>query len=331
MPEIIVAKTAGFCFGVNRAVNMVTSEMDKPGKVYTYGPIVHNEVVTEKLSEGGVSVLNSLEDARTAAVLSPKTSPTESQISDPYFVQRRSSSGHAKANRPSEEVFVRNTGAEGCGLGRNTVVIRAHGVSADVEDELKKLGYNVVDATCPFVRKIHEIVARENSEGRRVIIVGNPDHPEVQGIAGRGSVENVVIESFEGFEKLNLPLDKAYSLVAQTTFNYEKLNEIIDKLKILQYDIRCFNTVCNATYERQREAAEIAGRVDAMIVIGSRNSSNTRKLYEICKEKCDVTVLIQDVDDLTCEDYHSVNSVGITAGASTPKHIIEEVQTYVRS
>ena len=349
MPEIIVAKTAGFCFGVNRAVNMVTSEMDKPGKVYTYGPIVHNEVVTEKLSEGGVSILNSLEDARAAAVTDAvfrtKTSsegrfalacPEEERLCTKYGPENCDSAGEVSdgrfaSPRPSEEVFGRNTEAEGCECGRNTVVIRAHGVSADVEDELKKLGYNVVDATCPFVRKIHEIVARENSEGRRVIIVGNPNHPEVQGIAGRGSVENVVIESFEDFEKLKLPLDKSYSLVAQTTFNYEKLNEIIDKLKILQYDIRCFNTVCNATHERQREAAEIAGRVDAMIVIGSRNSSNTRKLYEICKEKCDVTVLIQDVDDLTCEDYHSVNSVGITAGASTPKHIIEEVQTYVRS
>ena len=287
MPEIKVAKTAGFCFGVNRAVDMVTSEMKKPGKVYTYGPIVHNEVVTAKLSEGGVSVLNSIEEA-----------------------------GREFEKAPSDS---------------KTVVIRAHGVAADVEETLKAMGYNVVDATCPFVRKIHEIVARENADGRLVIIVGDPKHPEVQGIAGRGNAENVVIENYEDFERLKLPLDKTYSLVAQTTFNYEKLNEIIDKLKVLQYDIRCFNTVCNATYERQREAAEIAESVDAMIVIGSRNSSNTRKLYEICKAKCDVTVLIQDVDDLTCADYHSVNSVGITAGASTPKHIIEEVQTYVRS
>ena len=283
MPEVIVAKTAGFCFGVNRAVDMVYSEMNKPGRVYTYGPIVHNEAVTGELEAKGVCVIGSIGEAQAAA-----------------------------------------------GEGR-TVVIRAHGVSEDVENALRDSGYNVVDATCPFVRKIHDIVRRENAEGRRVIIVGDPDHPEVRGIAGRGDSGNVVIRGTEDFENLKLPLDKTYSLVAQTTFNYEKLTEIIAYLTNLKYDIRCFNTVCNATQERQREAEEIAAKVDAMIVIGSRNSSNTRKLYEICSKKCNVTLLIQNLDDLTCEDFHSANSVGITAGASTPKHIIEEVQTYVRS
>ena len=298
MPEVIVAKTAGFCFGVNRALDMVCAELEKPGKVCTYGPIVHNETVTAELLSRGVTVLDSVDGSGA---------PIHEEI------------GNSGTDRSWE------------GGGNRTVVIRAHGVPEQIENDLKDRGYNVVDATCPFVKKIHNIVRRENDSGRRVIIVGDPDHPEVIGIAGRGDPENVVIESFEDFKNLNLPLDKPYSLVAQTTFNYEKLSEIIDKLKVLQYDIRCFNTVCNATHERQREAAEIAAKVDAMIVIGSRNSSNTRKLYEICKEKCDVTVLIQDMDDLTCADFHSVNSVGITAGASTPKHIIEEVQTYVRS
>ena len=279
MPEVIVAKTAGFCFGVSRAIDMVETELDKPGsQVCTLGPIVHNETVTDEMASRGVKAIEAPEEAAPGS----------------------------------------------------TVVIRAHGVAESVEETLKNQGIKVVDATCPFVRKIHEIVKRESERGAVIIIVGNPDHPEVKGIAGRCSGIYHVVDSFEDFEKLKLPLDKTYSLVAQTTYNHEKLNEIIDKLNVLQYDIRCFNTVCNATYERQREAASIAARVDAMIVIGSRNSSNTRKLYEICKEKCNVTMLIQNLDDLTWADYHSVNSIGITAGASTPKHIIEEVQTYVR-
>ncbi|MDO4939002.1 MAG: 4-hydroxy-3-methylbut-2-enyl diphosphate reductase [Lachnospiraceae bacterium] len=284
MPEIIVAKTAGFCFGVNRAIDMVTGELEKnaAGKtdvqVCTLGPIVHNELVTGELTSKGVRIIDS----------------------------------------PDQP-----------GRGQ-TVVIRAHGIAKQDEEMLGQRGFAVVDATCPFVKKIHDIVRREGDAGRTVIIVGNPDHPEVRGIAGRCSGPNFVIESFRDFKKMKLPLDKSYSLVAQTTFNYEKLSEIIDNLQKLKYDIRCFNTVCNATYERQREAASIAAKVDAMIVIGSRNSSNTRKLYDICKEKCNVTVLIQTMDDLTCADFNSVNSIGITAGASTPKHIIEEVQTYVR-
>lgn len=281
MPEVIVAKSAGFCFGVSRAVNMVFEEAEKDGKVYTCGPIVHNETVIRELETRGVEVID------------PDTD---------------------------------------CGnVCDGTVVIRAHGIPEETEKKMKKQGINIVDATCPFVKKIHNIVNEAKDSGRLVIIVGDASHPEVQGILGRAGDDSVIIDSYDSFIKLNLPLDKKYSLVAQTTFNYEKLIEIIDKLKILQYDIKCFNTVCNATQERQKEAEEIASKVDAMIVIGSRNSSNTRKLYEICSSKCNVTMLIQTMDDLTGEDFHSVNSVGITAGASTPKHIIEEVQTYVRS
>ena len=280
MPEVIVAKTAGFCFGVSRAVNMVFDETKKGDRVWTCGPIVHNETVIRKLEEKGVYALE------------------------------------------SEADFDKVSGG--------AVVIRAHGISEKIENRLRERGINVVDATCPFVKKIHNIVRDANSRGRQVIIVGDASHPEVQGIFGRAAADTVIIDSFECLKGLNLPKDGKYSLVAQTTFNYEKLLQIIDNLQNLKYDIECFNTVCNATQERQKEAEEIASKVDAMIVIGSRNSSNTRKLYEICSSKCKVTMLIQTMDDLTGEDFHSLNSVGITAGASTPKHIIEEVQTYVR-
>ncbi len=282
MPEVITAKTAGFCFGVDRAVSTVYEELEEqPGPVYTLGPIVHNEAVTEDLRKKGVSI-----------------------VEDPEALES---------------------------VEKGTVIIRAHGVARSTDELLREKGFNVVDATCPFVKKIHRIVERENAEGRRVIIVGDPQHPEVAGIRGWGREDTLVIQSFEELLSLALPQSQKYSLVVQTTFNYEKITEIIARLQKLDYDIRCFNTVCNATQERQKEAGEIASGVDAMIVIGSKNSSNTRKLYDICSNRCNATVLIQSLDDLTCKDFNSVNSVGITAGASTPKHIIEEVQTYVRS
>lgn len=282
MPEVITAKTAGFCFGVNRAVETVYAELNKAEKpVYTYGPIVHNEIVTADLKSKSVVVINSLDELRE--------------------------------------------------LTPGTVVIRAHGVSEETERTLKESGFEIIDATCPFVKRIHNIVRQENEDGRRVIIVGDPNHPEVSGIKGWGRDDTVIVESMEDFKALNLPIDGKYSLVAQTTFNFEKINEIIANFKELKYDIKCFNTVCNATQERQKEAEDIASRVDAMIVIGSRSSSNTRKLYEICNTKCLATRLIQSLDDLTTTDFNCVNSIGITAGASTPKNIIEEVQTYVRS
>jgi len=281
MPEVITAKTAGFCFGVDRAVNTVYEELkDHDAPVYTFGPIVHNEAVTEDLRQKGVHVLETPDELN--------------------------------------------------GIPKGTVIIRAHGVPRSTDELLRARGFNVVDATCPFVKKIHRIVERENSEGRRVIVVGDPSHPEVMGIKGWGREDTLVIQSMEEFTQLALPQSQKYSLVVQTTFNFEKISEIIARLKKLDYDIRCFNTVCNATQERQKEAGKIASGVDAMIVIGSKNSSNTRKLYDICSKRCNATVLIQDLDDLTCKDFDSVNSVGITAGASTPKHIIEEVQTNVR-
>ena len=281
MPEVITAKTAGFCFGVNRAVDTVYGEIEKAkGPVYTYGPIVHNETVTSDLEAKGVNIIDSEEELEKAE--------------------------------------------------KGTIIIRAHGIPERVEKLCRDKGFEIIDATCPFVKKIHNIVRDEHAKGRRIIIVGDETHPEVIGIRGWAGEDAVVIDSVDSFTALALPQDKKYSLVVQTTFNYEKITEIIASLQNLKYDIICFNTVCNATQERQKEAGEIASSVDAMIVIGSKNSSNTRKLYDICSQRCDVTVLIQTLDDLTRKDLYSVNSVGITAGASTPKNIIEEVQNHVR-
>ncbi len=279
--EVIVAKTAGFCFGVERAVNQVYDQIKKgDGPIYTLGPIIHNEEVVRDLEEKGVKVLNS-----------------ENEIS---------------------------------ALTEGTVIIRSHGVGKHIYDMLKAQGVQIVDATCPFVKKIHRIVQEQNLQGRRVIIIGDETHPEVEGIKGWGDARTMVVKNEEQMEKLPSFTGEKLCIVSQTTFNYNKFKDLVEKFEKKGYDILVLNTICNATQERQVEAERIASQVDAMIVIGGKNSSNTRKLYEICQKECKDTYYIQTLDDLNPESVNSVRSVGITAGASTPKKIIEEVHTNVR-
>ena len=279
--EVIVAKTAGFCFGVERAVNQAYDQIKHgSGPIYTLGPIIHNEEVVRDLEEKGVKVLNS-----------------ENEIS---------------------------------ALTEGTVIIRSHGVGKHIYDMLKAQGVQIVDATCPFVKKIHRIVQEQNLQGRRVIIIGDETHPEVEGIKGWGDARTMVVKNEEQMEKLPSFTGEKLCIVSQTTFNYNKFKDLVEKFEKKGYDILVLNTICNATQERQVEAERIASQVDAMIVIGGKNSSNTRKLYEICQKECKDTYYIQTLDDLNPESVNSVRSVGITAGASTPKKIIEEVHTNVR-
>jgi 4-hydroxy-3-methylbut-2-enyl diphosphate reductase len=182
-----------------------------------------------------------------------------------------------------------------------------------------------VDATCPFVLKIHRLVHEAFDKGRTVIIVGNPEHPEVIGIKEWCQSEPILVDSVQSAVNLDLNQDKNYTLVSQTTFNYKKLKDIVEILKKKGYDIEVCNTICNATEERQSEAAALAKKVDAMIVIGGRNSSNTQKLYDISKRECNRTYYIQTLVDLDLTMLESVGSAGITAGASTPNNIIKEV------
>ena len=279
--DVTVAKTAGFCFGVKRAVEKVYEQIEK-GKtpIYTFGPIIHNEEVVRDLEERGVKVLETEKELR--------------QLTD------------------------------------GVVVIRSHGVGKDIYDILEKNGIEIIDATCPFVKKIHRIVSEQNENGRRVIIVGNGKHPEVEGIKGWGNDDTLVIETAEEFEKLQISDGEKLCIVAQTTFNYNKFQDLDEKISKTRYDILVLNTICNATQERQVEARQIASQVDVMIVIGGRNSSNTQKLYEICRRECKETYYIQTLKDFKPEKAGSVRSVGITAGASTPNQIIEEVHTNVR-
>lgn len=279
--KVELAKSAGFCFGVEKAVNTVYEEAKKNDEtVYTLGPIIHNEEVVKDMKRRGVEAVN-IEDLNS--------------------------------------------------LPKGTVIIRSHGVSKDVYNFVKQSGHRVVDATCPFVKKIHAIVSVQSGKKKTVVIIGNPKHPEVIGIRGWGDENTYAVENIEQFMNLNLKKDEEIVIVAQTTFNHKKFQEIIDKILFLGYDVRCFNTICNATQERQAEAKEIASNVDAMIVIGDKKSSNTGKLVEICQEECKNTFFIQTLEDLNYDALLSVDSVGITAGASTPKHIIEEVQNIVRS
>lgn len=278
--EIFIAKTAGFCFGVKRAVEMVYDNVSKEN-VYTYGPIIHNEEVVKDLENRGVKVIES-----------------------------------------DEEVLQSDKG---------TVIIRAHGIPAESYNLLTEAGHEIVDATCPFVLKIHKIVKEASQKGEYIIIVGDAKHPEVVGIrscAGNDCTVIAGVEEARNFVENNKKMTKKLCIVSQTTFNYNKFQEVVEifrKNSYHRYDI--LNTICNATEERQREAAEIAGKVDVMIVIGGRNSSNTQKLYDICKAICDKTYYIQNADDMDYSLLRGADKVGITAGASTPKIIIEEVQT----
>ena len=217
------------------------------------------------------------------------------------------------------------------GIDSGTVVIRSHGVTKEVHQKLEQSGLNVIDATCPFVKRIHRIVEEESKKGKSIIVVGSESHPEVEGIVSYATGPVYVVDSpekameFEGDRKLE------YTVVSQTTFNKNKFQETIEIFKNVGYNINIVNTICNATDERQTEAEEIASRADVMIVIGGTHSSNSRKLYEICANKCTNTYFIQTLDDLHLEIPKSAKLIGITAGASTPKNIIEEVQKHVRT
>ena len=279
--EVKVAKTAGFCFGVKRAVATVYDQLEKnkDKNIYTYGPIIHNdEVIKDVVSRGG-KVIYSEEEL--------------DEIED------------------------------------GIVIIRSHGVPKRIYDKIKDQGLEVVDATCPFVKKIHNIVSKESKAGKQIVIIGNDKHPEVIGIKGWSETPVIVIETAEDIERCMKDIDKRVCIVSQTTFNYKKFEELVEIISKRGYDISVLNTICNATTERQTEARSIAEGVDAMIVIGDKKSSNTQKLFEICNKACNNTYYIQTLDDLELNQLGFVNTVGITAGASTP-NIIEEVQNNVR-
>ena len=280
--KVILAKTAGFCFGVQRAVDTVYDQLNNNSDkmIYTYGPIIHNEEVIKDMTARGAKVL-----------------------------------------RTEEELDAVTEG---------TVIIRSHGVEKRIYEKLKKKGISIVDAACPFVKKIHNIVQKESAEGKTIIIIGDPRHPEVAGIRGWAGEHVYVVQNREDIENLALDKNEQVCVVSQTTFNYKKFKDLVEIISEKSYYVSVLNTICNATKERQAEARSIAEEVDAMIVIGDKHSSNTQKLFEICAKACKDTYYIQTLGDLNFNQLGSVETVGITAGASTPNNIIEEVQNHVR-
>lgn len=281
--KLTIAKSAGYCFGVKRAVNMVYQEAEEAKvPVYTYGPIIHNEEVVRDLKQRGVHVVRELKELEN--------------------------------------------------LPKGKIIIRSHGISRREHEAMKACGFEVLDATCPFVLKIHRLVEKYSKEGYRIVIAGNEHHPEVEGILGWVEGQPAyTVTSQEDIEKLPLKEEEKVCLVAQTTFNYNKFQELVEIIKKKGYDISVLDTICNATEERQTEARKIAAESDLMIVIGDKHSSNTQKLYEISKKECANTYYIQTSKDMDYHQIQSINNVGITAGASTPNNIIEEVSKNVRN
>ena len=280
--EVRLAKTAGFCFGVKRAVETVYQQVEANNdkKIYTYGPIIHNDEVIKDMKNRGVEVISSEEELKK--------------------------------------------------LKEGVVIIRSHGVPKRIHDYIENQGLQCVDATCPFVKKIHRIVDEESKNGKRIVIIGDATHPEVQGIQGWSESSVTVIKTEEEARAFEVAPNTEICVVSQTTFNYNKFKYLVEILSKKNYNVNVLNTICSATKERQTEAEAIAKEVDVMIVIGDKHSSNTQKLFEICKHACANTYYIQTLDDLDMNQLKSVQTVGITAGASTPNNIIEEVQNNVR-
>ena len=277
MNKVTVAKSAGFCFGVKRAMELTNECIaSEEGPIYTFGPLIHNENVVEDLKSRGVKVMDENDD-------------------------------------PSDYT-------------PGSVIIRSHGVTEETLERIKSSGHRVIDATCPFVERIHQLVKEHSLAGEHIIVLGDPEHPEVKGIVGWCQTEDITVISTEDEARnFESDKDKKFFLVAQTTFNVNKFQDFLEMLIEKEYDINALNTICNATKERQEEASRIAGEVDAMLVIGGRHSSNSRKLYEICHEACQDTMFIQSAEDFSPPKPWSISKVGITAGASTPDNIIEEV------
>ena len=270
--KVKVAKTAGFCFGVNRAVEIVEKcLLDKDNTYHTLGPIIHNKHVVDEFSKKGISPIASIDEAKTDEKL----------------------------------------------------IIRTHGVGKEIYDALTEKGIEIIDVTCPFVKKIHNIVERHHKDGYKIVIVGDKNHPEVKGINGWCENTATIFATPEEAEGAKLGSEPV-CVVAQTTFVQEVFKKIVTFLKKTCNDIVIFDTICNATEERQKEAYELASESDAMVVLGGADSSNTQKLYSICKSVCNESYCLEHIDQLPEGCDFDFKKVGITAGASTPAVIIKE-------
>jgi 4-hydroxy-3-methylbut-2-enyl diphosphate reductase len=270
--QVLLADEYGFCFGVERAVEMVEEALSEGNTVRALGPLIHNDQEMARLATRGVST-----------------------ISEPVQIKRG-----------------------------ETAVIRAHGVTPQVEAELREKASKVVDATCPFVTKVQKLASRAANQNRHVVVVGNPDHPEMIGVFGYAPEHTFVISDVAevaDLPRLNNPL-----VVSQTTIKLKNFLDVAEAVKQkAEGETQVVNTICSATRDRQDAARALAGEVDAFYIIGGRHSSNSRKLLAVCQEQCAKSFLIEIEDEINPEDLHGVEKVGVTAGASTPNWLIERI------
>ena len=275
--KVIIAENAGFCFGVKRAVEMTSKELNTPEKdIYSLGPLIHNEQAVKKLEDEGLKTIDSIDN-----------------ITD------------------------------------GKVIIRAHGVTKTMVNDINAKKLDIVDTTCPYVKSVHKRVEDFQKQGYNIVIIGDSMHPEVIGINGWCNDKAFIVNSEE--EAINLPkMDKIY-IVSQTTNTKSKFDKLSTIIKENNEEVEIFNTICNATTVRQESCKEVASKVDAMIVIGGYHSSNTNKLVEVSKKYCNHVYHIEMTKELPLQELSKFNTIGITAGASTPDWIIKEVVETVKN
>lgn len=275
--EVLLANEYGFCFGVERAVEMVEGALEVGAPVRTLGPLIHNTQEMQRLECEGVST-----------------------VQDPAEVS-------------NEEI----------------AVIRAHGVTPQVQAELEKRAAQVVDATCPFVTRVQRLAERAAKDGRHVVVAGNPDHPEMIGVVGYAPNNTFVVRDAD--EVAQLPSLHAPLVVSQTTLKLKTFLEVAEAVKAkADAEPQVVNTICSATRDRQDAARALAGLVDVFYIIGGKHSSNSIKLLSVCQEQCAQSFLIETQDEISPEDLKGAKRVGVTAGASTPNWLIDQVVTRLR-
>lgn len=274
--QVLLAKEYGFCFGVERAVEMVEQALSSGDTVRSLGPLIHNEQEMERLGHSGVTTIN-----------------------EPVQIKRG-----------------------------ETAVIRAHGVTPQVQQELEQSASKVVDATCPFVTRVQRLASRAAAADRHVIVVGNPDHPEMIGVKGYAPEHAFIIR--DETEVAELPRLRKPLVVSQTTIKVKTFFDTAEAIRSKTDDeVEVVNTICSATKDRQEAARALAGMVDAFYVIGGRHSSNSVKLLGVCKEQCERSFLIETEEEINSDDLIGAERVGVTAGASTPEWLIQKVVKYL--
>lgn len=280
--EFVIAENAGFCFGVERAIDATYETLkNNNSKVYSIGPIIHNDIVINDLESHGLVVINDYDEALK--------------------------------------------------LKNEKVIIRTHGIEKNIYEALKNNGNEIIDLTCPFVSKIHKIVSEYSDKGYKIVVIGDKEHPEVKGIISYAKTDIYVIINENDIKSLQMDKNDNICVVCQTTTNMDNAQKLVDILRDLFYNIKLVNTICNATQNRQNEVQKISKECEMMLIIGSSSSSNTKKLYEIAKENCNNTYLLNSVQDVKKIKIGKESRIGVSAGASTPKYLIEEILNNVRN